>query len=142
MFEGNKAVAARMPLEVFAQGKVEVIDEVIAPDFIDHTPQSGQPPGLDGVKVLATAARQAFPDLEITINQAIAEGDFVVLHTTNSATMKGEFAGMPASGKHATWDAVHMSRIDGGKIVEHWVIQDQLGMLQQLGFMPPPGAGA
>ena len=56
--------------------------------------------------------------------------------------MTGDFAGMPASGKHARWDAVHMYRMDGGKIVEHWAIQDQLGMLQQLGFIPPPGAGA
>ena len=142
MSEDNKAIASRMALEVFSQGKVDVIDEVMAPDLIDHDPQPGLPPGVDGVKMLAAAARQAFPDLEITINNAVAEGDLVFEHITNSGTMSGDFAGMPASGKHARWDAVHISRIDGGKIVEHWAIQDQLGMLQQLGFIPPPGAGA
>lgn len=141
MSEQNKELAARMPLEVFAQGKTEVVDEVLAADFIDHAPvPPGLPPGLEGVKMFAAAARQAFPDLKITINHAVAEGDLVVLHTTNSGTMKGEFAGMPPSGKSASWDAVHMSRISGGKIVEHWSVQDQLGMLQQLGFVPPPEA--
>ena len=142
MSESNKALAARMPLEVFGQGRTEVIDEVVAPDFVDHGElPPGIPPGHEGLKLLVEATRSAFPDLTITIDHAIAEGDFVVQHVINSGTMKGDFAGMPASGKHATWEAVHIARIVGGKIVEHWDVQDQLGMLQQLGFLPPPGAG-
>jgi predicted ester cyclase len=137
MSEANKALAARMPLEVFAQGRTEVIDEVLAPDFTDHgTVPPGFPPGPDGVKTFVAVVRNAFPDLTITIDHAIAEGDFVALHITASATMKGEFAGMPPSGKHATWEAVHISRFENGKVAEHWVVQDQLGMLQQLGFVP------
>jgi predicted ester cyclase len=96
----------------------------------------GLPSGPEGVKALAAAARNAFPDLNVTINRSISEGDIVVLHVTNSGTMKGEFAGMPASGKHATWESIHIDRIVDGKVVEHWVVQDQLGMLQQLGFIP------
>jgi len=130
-----------MPLEVFAQGRTDVIDEVLAPDFIDHrTIPPGFPTGPDGVKAFVAVVRNAFPDLTITIDHAIAEGDFVALHITASATMKGEFAGMPPSGKHATWEAVHISRFVNGKVAEHWVVQDQLGMLQQLGFVPPSPA--
>ncbi len=136
-----KALAARMPLEVFVQGKLDVVDEVLAPGFTDHAPGlPGQPPGRERVKIFAAAVRQAFPDLEIRIDHAVAEGDLVVLHITASGTMQGEFAGMPPSGKHATWNAVHIDRISDGKVVEHWIVQDQLGMLQQLGFIPAPGA--
>jgi predicted ester cyclase len=137
MSDANKTLAARMPLEVFGQGRTEVIDEVLAPDFIDHgTVPPGMPPGPEGVKAFVAVVRNAFPDLTITIDHAIAEGDFVSLHITSSATMKGEFAGMPPSGKHATWEAVHISRFVNGRVAEHWVVQDQLGMLQQLGFVP------
>jgi steroid delta-isomerase-like uncharacterized protein len=137
MSDANKTLAARMPLEVFGQGRTEVIDEVLAPDFIDHgTVPPGMPPGPEGVKAFVAVVRNAFPDLTITIDHAIAEDDFVALHITASATMKGEFAGMPPSGKHATWEAVHISRFVNGRVAEHWVVQDQLGMLQQLGFVP------
>jgi predicted ester cyclase len=144
MSEANKALAARMPLEVFGQGRTQVIEEVLAPDFIDHgTVPPGFPPGPDGVKAFVAVVRNAFPDLTITIDQAIAEGDLVALHITASGTMQGEFAGMPPSGKNATWEAVHISRFVNGKVAEHWVVQDQLGMLQQLGFIPisPDPAG-
>jgi steroid delta-isomerase-like uncharacterized protein len=138
MSDSNKDLALRMPLEVFAQGRAEIIDDLISPDLVDHASLPGMPPGAEGVKMLVQAARSAFPDLTITINHVVAEGDLVMAHTTESGTMKGDFAGMPASGKHATFDAVHISRIEDGKIVEHWVVQDQLGMLRQLGFLPAP----
>lgn len=143
MFDQNKALASRMPLEVFGQGHLEVVDELFDPHFVDHGGLlPGMPQGAEGVKMLARAARTAFPDLTITINHAVAEGDLVVLHVTSSGTMQGDFAGMPASGKHATWDAVHIERIVDGKVIEHWVVQDQLGMLQQLGFIPAADAAA
>jgi len=92
MSESNKALAARMPLEVFGQGRTEVIDEVVAPDFVDHGElPPGIPPGHEGLKLLVEATRSAFPDLTITIDHAIAEGDFVVQHVINSGTMTGRF---------------------------------------------------
>jgi predicted ester cyclase len=136
MSDANKALATRMALEAFGQGRTDVVDEVLAPDVVDHgTLPPGMPPGAEGVKAFVGVVRDAFPDLTITINHAIAEGDLVALHIPSSATMKGEFAGMPPSGKQATWDAVHVSRFVNGKVAEHWVVQDQLGMLQQLGFV-------
>ena len=135
MSEANKAVSLRL-IEGFAQGRAEVIDELVAEDIVDHGRFEGMPEGREGVKALLTVIHAAFPDLEITVNRAVADGDLVVVHATNSATMTGDFAGMPASGKHATWEAIHIDRISDGKVAEHWVVQDQLGMLQQLGFVP------
>jgi steroid delta-isomerase-like uncharacterized protein len=139
MSEKNKALAARIPLEAFNQGKLEVIDEVVADNSIDHGElPPGLPPGREGVKLFVKAMRKAFPDLKIKIDRQVAEGDLVVQHVSTTATMKGEFAGMPPSGKTATWEAIHITRIKDGKVVEHWQVQDQLGMLQQLGFVPKP----
>jgi steroid delta-isomerase-like uncharacterized protein len=141
MSEKNKALVARIPLEAFNQGKLEVIDEVIADNSIDHGEiPPGMPPGKEGIKLLVKALRSAFPDLKITLDLQVAEGDLVVHHATTNGTMKGEFAGMPPSGKTATWESIHITRVKDGKIVEHWQVQDQLGMLQQLGFIPTPEA--
>jgi steroid delta-isomerase-like uncharacterized protein len=141
MSEQNKALAARVPLEAFNQGKLEVIDELIADNSVDHaTLPPGMPSGKEGIKLLVKALRSAFPDLKITIDLQVAEGDLVATYATTTGTMKGEFAGMPPSGKTATWEAIHISRVKDGKVVEHWAVQDQLSMLQQLGFVPMPEA--
>ena len=143
MSEQNKAIAARIPLEAFNQGKLEVIDEVIADNSVDHgILPPGMPSGKEGIKALVKALRSAFPDFKIAIDLVVAEGDLVVQHATTTGTMKGEFAGMPPSGNSAKWEAIHISRIKDGKIVEHWVVQDQLGMLQQLGFIPQAAGAA
>jgi len=135
MSEANKEVTLRL-IEAFGQGRAEVIDELVAADIVDHGRFEGMPEGREGVKVLLSVIHSAFSDLEISVNRAVADGDFVVAHVTNSGTMTGDFAGMPATGKHATWEAIHIDRISNGKVAEHWVVQDQLGMLQQLGLMP------
>jgi len=140
MSEELKELAARMPLEVFNQGRIEIIDEVVHPDFVDHgTPLPGISPDREGLKAMVTAMRQAFPDLHNTLKHVVAEGDVVAQHVTTTGTMLGEMAGMPPSGKQATWDAVHIVRFQDGKVAEHWVVMDQLGMLQQLGFVQVPG---
>ena len=143
MSQQNKEIAARIPLEAFNQGKLDVIDEVIADNHVDHaTRPPGVPSGTEGIKVLVKSLRGAFPDLKIVLDLQVAEGDLVVQHATSTGTMRGEFGGMPPSGKTAKWEAIHISRIKDGKIVEHWMVQDQLGMLQQLGFMPATAAPA
>ena len=140
MSEEFKAIAARMPVEVFEQGRVEVIDELVHPEFVDHgTPLPGISPDREGLKAMVGALRRAFPDLSNTVNYMIAEGDLVAQHVTTRGTMRGEMAGMPPSGKQATWDAFHLVRFRDGKIAEHWVVVDQLGMFQQLGFVQMPG---
>jgi hypothetical protein len=87
------------------------------------------------------ALRSAFPDFKYTIEQEIAEGDMVVHRLTGRGTMQGEFLGMPATGKQATWQEIHIGRFEDGKIADHWAVVDQVDMLQQLGLMPAPGQG-
>jgi predicted ester cyclase len=121
------------------QGKIDVIDEVFVPNPIDHDPlPPGFPPGNEGFRLFVQALRQAFPDLHYETEKEVEAGDIVVQVVKGSGTMKGEFAGMPPTGKHATWTEVHVSRFENGKGVEHWGAADQFGMLQQLGVIPAP----
>jgi len=139
--EQNKAIARRFLEEVFGQGKLAVVDEIFAPDHIDHGPSTlpGMPTGPEGSKMVVTIYRNAFPDIHFTIDEQIAEGDKVVTRWTGRGTHKGELAGIPATGKSATVTGVGVDRIVNGKIVESWGIFDQFGMMQQLGIIPAAG---
>lgn len=142
MSEELKAIAARMPTEVFNEGRVEVIDEVVHPEFVDHgAPWTGTSNDREGLKAMVGALRRAFPDLKNTVNLVVADGDLVAQYVTTTGTMLGELGGMPPSGKQATWDAMHLVRFRDGMIAEHWVVVDQLGMFQQLGFVQMPIQG-
>lgn len=143
MAEDIKAIARRVPVEVFAQGRYEVVDEVVAADSREHgSLPPGVPPGREGLKAIARAMRAAFPDLKNTIDLQVAEGDVVATKITYTGTMKGDLWGMPASGKQATWTESHFVRIKDGKSTDHWGDIDQLGMMRQLGFAPAPPAAA
>jgi predicted ester cyclase len=133
----DKETLRRIPLEAFNEGKVEIVDEVLAADFTEHgSLPPGVPQGRDGLKALIKGLKTAFPDMRYTMIHEVAEGDMVVQHMRISGTMKGEFAGMKPTGKSATWDEVHIVRMKDGKAVEHWASTDQLGMLEQLGLAP------
>lgn len=139
--EQNKAIARRIPLEVFSQGRLDVVDELLAPDFTEHTAlPPGIPAGRAGVKAIASELRKGFPDINYRVDLQIAEGDFVAAYVTVSGTHKGEVFGMPATEKHAEWAESHIVKMVNGKITEHWGVADQLGMLRQLGLAPVPEA--
>ncbi len=140
--EANKANARRFVDEVVNRGNLALIDELTAPNFVDHAAPPGVPATTEGAKAFFAMLREAFPDLHTTIDDQIAEGDRVVQRTTAHGTMKGDFQGMPASGKEATWEAIHILRFADGKTVEHWAVTDTLSMLQQLGFAEAPGQPA
>lgn len=134
-------VHLRVPLEILNEGRLELIDEIFAPDFVQHAAIPGFPPGRDGLRTFFTAYRAAFPDLKFALLQEVQEGDKHVVHVRASGTMKGDFMGMHATNKSATWEEMHLVRVRDDKIVEHWGLVDQLGMLQQLGVIPArPGA--
>ena len=140
--EANKASARRFVDEVINRGNFAVLDELSGPNFVDHTAPPGVPPTTEGTKVFFSMLRAAFPDLHATIEDQVAEGDRVVQRVTTHGTMRGAFQGMPASGKEATWSGIHITRYADGKVVEHWGVVDQLGMLAQLGFAQAPGQPA
>jgi len=138
-----KASSRRVLDEAFNKGNLSVIDELIAQDLKDHNAPPGVPSSSEGLKQFIRSYRQAFPDINFKIIHTIAEGDLVVQHVLASGTMKGDFMGMSATGKKAEWEEIHISRFQDGKVVEHWGVQDRLGMAQQLGVNPAPAsAGA
>jgi len=139
MSKENKTIMRRALKEVVNKGNLDLIDELVSPDFVDHTPFPGLPPGREGIRQTIGMLREAFPDLQITIEDLIAEGDKVVSRQTLRGTHQGEFMGIPPTGKQVTWTGILIFRIADGKIVDQWIEQDQLGLMQQLGLVPPPG---
>ncbi len=130
-----KALAMRLP-EAINKGDFSVFDQVTAPDAADHSVPPGLPPTVQGTVMFLTAFRAAFPDLHYQVDDMIAEGDQVVQRVTGTGTMKGDFQGMKASNKSATWTEIHIVRFANGKVCEHWAVVDQVSMLAQLGFGP------
>lgn len=136
----NTAIVRRFIEEVWSKGDFRVLDELFADGHIDHSPRSEQfGQGRQGARKFIAAYRGAFPDSRITIEDQFENGDKVVTRWTTEGTHKGEFMGMPATGKHATMNGISIDRVVGGKIVESWGSSDRLGMLQQLGIVPKPG---
>jgi len=137
--EHNKAIARRFVEEGLNKGDLAALDEILAANYVNHNAAPGMPPNREGFKGLVTMVRQAFPDAHVTIEDIVAEGDRVVFRDTTRATHKGEFLGIPPTGKQATWAEMHIFRIADGKIVEHWHNEDMFSILQQLGAIPTPG---
>jgi steroid delta-isomerase-like uncharacterized protein len=135
----NKAIVRRFIEEVFNQRNVEAVDTYMASDYVDHVVPPGVPPTRAGFKQFISMFLAAFPDFHYTIEDELAEGDRIVQRLTARGTQRGEFQGIPATGKQATWSEIHIGRMAGGQIAEHWGSIDQLGMLQQLGVIPMPG---
>ena len=137
--EQNKALIARFVDELFNRGNMDIVGEIFAPDFIEHEQlPPGIPVGREGVKVLTTILRSAFPDFKATIDDILAEGDKVVIRMTWSGTQKGEFMGIPATGRRMSIGVIDIIRIANGKATEHWGQMDAMGMMQQLGAIPAP----
>ena len=136
--EQDKKLASRFPLEVVNQRKLNLLDEITAPNAVEHAVPPGMPPTVEGTKMFFGMMFAAFPDLKYTVEGTVGEGDRIAQRVTAHGTMKGDFLGMPATGKSATWSEMHIVRVKDGKVVEHWGIVDQVGMMTQLGLMPGP----
>lgn len=137
MSSQNRDVVRRITDELFNQGNLGVVDEVFHPDYVEHYPlPPGFPTGREGVKSFVALVRQAFPDFHCAVDDEIVEGYRIVDRITYRGTQTGEFMGIPATGKSATWQAIHIGRFADGKLIEHWAIDDQLGLLRQLGVIP------
>lgn len=133
--EENKNVGRRI-VDAINSGNLTQIDEVFAPGYVDRTPFPGTTPDREGLKQGLTKFRAAFPDFRYTIEDEIVTGDKLVHRLSGRGTQKGEFQGAPATGKQVTWSEIHIGRLANGKVVEHWGLEDQLGMMQQLGLVP------
>lgn len=135
--EDNKALVRRFYQE--GVHNPDLFDELLAPTYVLHFP--GGPPiaGIEGAKALMTAYSSAFPDLQLTTEDLVAEGDRVAIRNTWRGTHQGAFRGLPPTGRHVTFTGSDFFRFAGGKIAEQWADLDALGLMQQLGVIPAIG---
>jgi steroid delta-isomerase-like uncharacterized protein len=138
--EENKAIVRRY-LDEFWNGNASVADEVIAQDYSAHDPGTpGRQGGVAGEKQTMSMYFAVFPDFRLQIEDMVAEGDRVAARWTVRGTQRGALQGLPPSGKTATISGISVYRLRDGRIAEHWLNWDTLGMLQQLGAVPASGS--
>ena len=132
----NKEKARRMMEEGFGGGKLEVVDEVLDPNFVCYDPNSeaGEVRGAETIKQEIEWFRNAVPDLTYTVEDQVAEGDEVVTRWKATGTHQGEFFGVAPTGKHIEMSGIQIDRFDeNGKMVEEWPEYDLLGAMKQMG---------
>jgi steroid delta-isomerase-like uncharacterized protein len=128
----NKAIISSFYQQVLNDKRLEKIEELFSDEAIDHIGQQIIK-GRAKVKEGIGAFLRAFPDIQVTVNRMVGEGDFVVSHSTWTATHQGLFAGIAASGKQVALTGVDVFRLSNGKIIEHWGYADFVTLIQQIG---------
>ena len=136
--EKNKALVRRFIEEVQSQHKLTAVDEIMDPNMIDHAAQPSSLNSVETFKKFFAGFIAAFPDVKAVIHNQVAEGDKVVTHKTFHGTHKGEFMGIPPTGKKVAIEVIDIFRIAGGKFAEHWAVVDMMSVMQQLGVLPSP----
>ena len=138
--EENIAATRRLIAEGFTGGNLAICDELISPEAIEH--QRGSKAGIEGTKDAIRTLRSWFSDFELTIVDVIASGDMVWIRNRATGLNTGNVLGRPATGRSFEITVIDVLRFADGKIVEHWGVPDQLGMLIQLGLFGRPDATA
>jgi predicted ester cyclase len=135
--EDNKRLVGRALEEIYAKGDIELADDLIHPDFVDHEPAHPEHPvGPESVKQTARSLNSAFGELRFEVEDELAEGDKVFQLVTMSGRHKGPLMGREPTGKPFAVRHMYLWRIADGKIAEHWGSRDDLGLLGQLGLLP------
>ena len=134
--EANKAAICHYIEEAWNKGNVDIMDELMAAHYARHMAISAPPLTREGQKQRILGFRRAFPDLRLTIEDMVAEGEKVSFRLTLRGTHRGEFMRVPPTGKQIVVGAVDVARFEDGKVVEQWGQTDLLGWLQQLGAIP------
>jgi steroid delta-isomerase-like uncharacterized protein len=135
MSEQNKTLARRWFEDLFSRGNLDAANEILSADFVDHLTHEDER-GLEELKAYVTIYRAAFPDIQDTLEQIVAEGDKVVVRWTSRGTHQGEFMGVAPTGRHVTFTGMRLFRIAENKIAESWVNIDEQGLQEQLGTAP------
>jgi steroid delta-isomerase-like uncharacterized protein len=134
--EENKALARRVIEQMFNEGNLDVADELLALDYVDHDPSLPEDVhGPEGFKQYVGMYRAAFPDLHVQIEDQLAEGDRVATRWTGTGTHDGELAGIAPTGKRVTVPGMEIVRIANGRLVEGWEGYDSGTLMRQLGVM-------
>jgi predicted ester cyclase len=137
--EENKAIILRFFDEVVNGQNLDVLDELVAEDVVNHSATDEHKRGIAGFRHVMEWGAALTPDGRYELLDMIAEGDMVACRVRVSGTMRGELFGIPPTGKSFTAEHVHWHRVVGGKLAERWAVRDDLGTLIQLGIISPPG---
>ena len=132
MSDVNKELMRRFYDEAVNGQQFDAIDELVSADFVDHEEFPGLPGGREGAKQFFKLCHSAFEGFSMEVEDLIAEGDRVVARCTMSGTQRGEFAGIPSSGKALRVSVIDIVRVADGKVAEHWGAMDSGSMMQQL----------
>jgi steroid delta-isomerase-like uncharacterized protein len=139
--EDNKAVIRRW-IEAFNERDLQGEADVLAPGFVAHVPDAPAPLDLEGLEAwreFTAPFVEAFPDLRLSIQDIAAEGNTVAARVAFRGTHRGEFQGLPPTGKEVAFSSIEIDRVVDGKVEEHWVEINLLGLVQQLGVATIPG---
>jgi predicted ester cyclase len=137
--EQNKMKERRLVAEALNKGNLAVVDECLAPDFVYHGPGGAEVKGNDGYRQFLAGLRTAYPDIHVTIENILAEGDLVATRTKCTFTFTGEGSGITPTGRKVTLMGSILDRFKDNKIIEPWEVYDRLDLYQQLGLIPPIG---
>ena len=118
--------------EILNNGRLELFAELCAPDFVKYAMPPGLSYGIEGSKQSILMLRSAFPDLKYTVEDMFGEGDKLVARWSAKGTHKGDFMGIPPTGKQVYFTGIEIIRIEDGKAVEEWEELDRVGLMQQL----------
>ena len=130
--EKNKVIYRRFIQEIFNEGRLDKLTELVSPDYVLRAAPPGTPSGQEAIKQIVTMFRTAFPDLKITIEHLIGEGDTLAARSVTEGTHQGTIFGIHATGKAIKMPGLTMVRIANGKLQESWVRNDVLGLMNQL----------
>ena len=135
----NTDLAHRFYADVMVGGDLNALDEILTPNFVDHEEgPPGTPDGIDGVKAFVTMFREAFPDMQVSIEDVMEDGDRVAVRATMTGTHDGELMGVPPSGNRVRLEMIDIVRIEDGRCAEHWGAADNLSLMQQIGAVQAP----
>jgi steroid delta-isomerase-like uncharacterized protein len=136
--QNNNKVICEFINEVLNKGDIDSVGKFFWEEMVEQVPLPGQGPGLAGLKDVLRGTRSAFPDMHWTVEEQVAEGNKVVTRFEWTGTHRGEFLGVPATGRQVKVWGIVIDRLESGKIKDTRIIMDALGLMMQLGVFPPP----
>ncbi len=137
---GNSATVRQFLEETINQGQIDTAVQYFWEDMVEQVPFPGQGPGVDGLKDVLRGLRAAFPDMNWSVEEQIAQADKVVTRFEWTGTHRGEFLGVPATGRPVKVWGMVIDRFEEGRIKDTRILMDTLGLMMQLGVIPSPGA--
>jgi steroid delta-isomerase-like uncharacterized protein len=135
MSQANKDLVRRFVMECQSGGDLSLIDELVAPDFVNHAEVPGLPTGREGVRALFGAFHRVFEGFHVVIHDQVAEADRVATRKTFHGRHVDEFLGVPPSGNEVEFGVIDILRIEDGKLAEHWNVVDLLTLMRQMGAL-------